>query len=159
MKLILVRHGIAEERDKWSGSDDTRPLTREGRTRMEQVSAGLRRFLPYFDAIYSSPLTRARQTAEILLETYNVSLNRLELSEDLRPEADPKKFISTIDYSLNHVLAVGHEPHLGDLAGFILGSNRNLPFKKGAIGCFELSSPPHGTLVWFLPPRLLRSIV
>lgn len=158
MELILVRHGIAEERDEWSGSDDTRPLTREGRTRMEQASAGLRRVLPYFDAIYSSPLTRARQTAEILLDAYKVSLNRLELSEDLRPEADPKKFLSTLDYSLNHILAVGHEPHLGYLAGLIVGSNRPLPFKKGGIGCFELSSPPHGRLVWFLPPRLLRGI-
>ncbi len=158
MELILVRHAIAEDRSKWSGDDDARPLTKEGRVRMEQVSAGLRRLLPYFDAIYSSPLTRARQTAEILMDSYKMGLDRLKLSEGLRPEADPKSFLSTLDYSLNRVVVVGHEPHLGDLAGLIVGSSRALPFKKGGVGCFEISSPPHGTLVWFLPPKLLRGI-
>lgn len=158
MELILVRHAIAEERDTWSSSDESRPLTKEGKARMEQIAKGLRRVLPYFDAIYSSPLVRACQTSEILMNAYKVSLDRLELSEDLRPEADPRRFLSTLDYSLNYVLAVGHEPHLGELAGFIVGSNRSLPFKKGGVGCFKLSSPSHGTLVWFLSPRLLRSI-
>src|SRR5512138_1330454 len=65
-ELYLVRHAIAEERgDAWP--DDTkRPLTADGASRMRKAARGLSRMDVTLDVILSSPLVRARQTAEIL---------------------------------------------------------------------------------------------
>ncbi|MCS6884447.1 MAG: phosphohistidine phosphatase SixA [Acidobacteriota bacterium] len=158
MELILIRHAIAEDREKWSGDDDSRPLTQEGIARMEQVSRGLKGLLEDFDAVYSSPLKRARQTAEILLKVYK-STCPLYVVEELRPEAEPKDFLKVIDYSLRRVVAVGHEPHVGHLAGLLIGSTVPFSFKKAAAACFEFLEPQarnSARLLWFVPPKLLR---
>src|SRR5258706_7668086 len=65
-ELYLVRHGVAEERgDAWP-DDAKRPLTDEGISRMRKVTRGLAELGVSLDLILTSPLVRARQTAEIL---------------------------------------------------------------------------------------------
>ena len=65
-ELYLVRHAIAAERgDEWP--DDTkRPLTERGISRFKEVVEGLRRLDVEIDEIFTSPLVRARQTADLL---------------------------------------------------------------------------------------------
>src|SRR2546425_10414645 len=73
MQLLVVRHGIAVERDEWARehSDDTdRPLTGEGKKKMKEWAKGLRALLPRLDGGATSPLTRAMQTAGILAKAY-----------------------------------------------------------------------------------------
>jgi phosphohistidine phosphatase len=68
-QIILVRHAIAEPRDRARWPDDRkRPLTPHGRQRFRKAAAGLARWLPEMDLVLASPLTRARQTAAILRE-------------------------------------------------------------------------------------------
>ena len=43
MDCVLLRHGIAVERDEWEGKDADRPLTERGAKRVAQVAAGLNR--------------------------------------------------------------------------------------------------------------------
>jgi phosphohistidine phosphatase len=69
MKLLIIRHAVAEERDAWANtgkSDDERPLTTEGRGKMARNARGLREGVPSVDLVATSPLVRARQTAEIV---------------------------------------------------------------------------------------------
>ncbi|MDH3366486.1 MAG: histidine phosphatase family protein, partial [Gemmatimonadota bacterium] len=69
MQLLVVRHAIAEDRDIFAAAgreDDERPLTEEGTRRMAAGAVGLVRVVPRLDAVASSPLVRAVQTAEII---------------------------------------------------------------------------------------------
>ena len=66
-ELYLIRHGLAEERGEAWPDDTKRPLTDEGMSRMRKAARGLARLGVSFDAILTSPLTRARQTAGNLL--------------------------------------------------------------------------------------------
>src|SRR5262249_31041428 len=73
MKLLLIRHAIAEEREDFArtGKDDRlRPLTDEGRKRMKQAARGLLETLPEIDLLATSPLTRAAQTGAIVDSVY-----------------------------------------------------------------------------------------
>ena len=66
MKLLLVRHAIAEEREEFERTgepDDQRPLTSEGRKKMKRAAAGLGELVNKVDILATSPLARAQQTA------------------------------------------------------------------------------------------------
>src|SRR5438093_382543 len=65
MELVFLRHGLAADREEWKGTDEDRPLTAEGVDRTKEVVRGLRALKVRPDAILSSPLLRARETAEI----------------------------------------------------------------------------------------------
>jgi hypothetical protein len=64
--LYLIRHGIAAERGTYADDRD-RPLTAKGRDRTERVAQRLSQLGLSFDALLSSPLVRAYETAEILV--------------------------------------------------------------------------------------------
>ena len=88
MKLLLLRHAIAEEQADFArtGKDDRlRPLTEEGRKKMKQNAKGLREIVPDIDLLATSPLTRAAQTAAIVDSVYG-GLPEVEI-EELSPES------------------------------------------------------------------------
>ena len=94
MKLLLLRHAIAEEHEEFTrtGKDDRlRPLTDEGRKKMKQGAKGLRQILPDVELLATSPLTRAAQTAAIVDSIYG-GLAEVEIAE-LSPEATPTDFL------------------------------------------------------------------
>lgn len=168
MKLVIVRHAIAEDRREFeaTGHDDAlRPLTEEGREKMRQAVRGLSAVLPRIDVLASSPLVRASQTAGLIAEGYHgVATCTID---ELRPEANGSEFLRwlrarTIE-GAEVVAAVGHEPHLGHLASWLL-TGREEPFislKKGGallldFGEFLQAGLPR--LVWSLTPKLLRAL-
>lgn len=164
MNLYLLRHGIAavlgHENDF---RDEQRALTTEGIAKMRQAAVGLRRLRIEFDAIISSPLLRARQTAEIVAKElkFRQSLQEWdELSPESTAEAVLRRLLDLRDRS--SVLLVGHQPSIGCLACYLLFGNArsSLPFKKGAVFCIGVSNPPPwaGELLWMLPSRALRQI-
>jgi len=58
-----------------------------------------------------------------------------------------------------NIALVGHEPDLGELAAALLGAQRALLFRKGGICRIDvdrLGSSAMGSLIWFLPPKVLR---
>jgi phosphohistidine phosphatase SixA len=60
-----------------------------------------------------------------------------------------------------HVALVGHEPDLGELAAYLIGAGRALTFKKGSVCRIDvgsLSARRAGSLIWFVPPGLLRQL-
>src|SRR5437660_6263897 len=86
MKLVVVRHAVAEDRDRFARTgrhDAERPLTTAGREKMVQGAMGLARWIKHIDTLAASPCVRARQTAELLAERYG------NLKVELWPELSP----------------------------------------------------------------------
>jgi phosphohistidine phosphatase len=158
MRIYIVRHGIAEETAK--GGDEQRALSDEGRKKMKEIAAGFARLEPEIDVIYSSPLVRAMQTAEIVAKGIAHSKNiekMIELSPGHSP-AEVAKKLQGLKKGSNFVLA-GHEPNCSLLADYLLG-RVEIEFKKGAISLIETESCEAGSgiLIWHLSPQVLRLI-
>ena len=124
MRIIVVRHGIAEDREEFSQSgqpDESRPLTMRGRRRLRPVARGLRRLVGKVDVLATSPYVRARETAEILaprlrVRTEVVTLGALVPDE---PLAATRDWLSAQPADATVVLT-GHEPHLSRLIAWLV---------------------------------------
>src|SRR5262245_53498062 len=121
-KLIFLRHGLAADREAWEGSDEERPLTAEGREKMLRIARGLKKVLPDPpDAILSSSLLRALETAEIVRAAFPTL--SVEIDEGLRPGALLANFIKKIRRRKEKtILLVGHEPDFSEWILSLLGS-------------------------------------
>jgi phosphohistidine phosphatase len=165
MEVLFVRHAIAEERDSAKWPDDrNRPLTRAGIRRFEKVAGHLRKIVPSVDGVWSSPLTRAWQTAKILEEKAGWPAPR-EL-EALEPEAAPRAVLAFLreHEKSERVVLVGHEPsmHL-TVSHLLVGSPEGvgLEMKKGGavlIGFDGSVAAGAAMLYWLLPPRVVPGI-
>ncbi len=155
MKLLLVRHAIAE--DALPGqSDDTRPLSLEGIEKFRGVVRGLGRLEISLDHLYHSPKLRAVQTAELLVPLLNgETIVTPHLAEDPSPP-----LLKTI--TGQSVALVGHEPWLSDLCAWLLTGQMEggqFPFKKGGVALLEgIAKPGSMKLVGFWSPKVLRSL-
>jgi phosphohistidine phosphatase len=166
MRLLVVRHGIAEDRDAWArtGEDDTlRPLTDEGRRKMRGVARGLARVGPTPDVLASSPLTRAVQTADILDRAYG-GVETMVL-EQLTPERHPADLLGWLRMcaSESTIAVVGHEPHLSDLLSWLLTGREGsfIQLKKGGaclLSFQENARAGSAMLRWALTPTQLRRL-
>jgi phosphohistidine phosphatase len=160
--LYLVRHAIAAERGEEWPDDSKRPLTETGITRFKEVVAGLAWLEVEIDEIFSSPLVRARQTANLLGHGLP-SKAAVKTLEALAPGHPPRAVMSELSKAAKRrrIALVGHEPGLGELAAQLIGAPRALPFKKGGV-CYitvqGLTSRRPGELVWFIPPKVLRHL-
>src|SRR5690348_12735377 len=122
-QLYLVRHGIAAERGKEWPDDSKRPLTHKGIARMREIASGLEDLGVQFDLILSSPLLRARQTADLLHQGLRGSIP-LEETTLLAPGGAPADLIELLrsKKKAERIALVGHEPDLGQLAAFLIGA-------------------------------------
>ena len=162
LELYLIRHGVAAQRGDDYPDDSKRPLTGTGIARMKREGKALDALGVAFDQIISSPLTRTKQTAEILAESMK-SKPPIATLDALAPAGTPSAVVQELaKYSKKSRIAlVGHEPNMGELAARLIGARLPLEFKKGAI-CridFEVLPPKGiGQLRWFMPPRALRRL-
>ena len=162
VQLYLIRHAVAEERGADWPDDTLRPLTGEGRSRMRKAAKGLARLGVRFDVVLTSPLVRARQTAEIVAAAFDEPPPVTDLAA-LGPEAS---YAELLDALKKHgrrksVALVGHEPDLGVVASRLLGTRKPLAFRKGAVCRIDVTRLPPtapGTLRWYAPPAMLRAI-
>jgi phosphohistidine phosphatase len=162
LELYLIRHGIAAERGEDYPDDSKRPLTGRGIARLKREARALTALGISFDVIVTSPLARARQTADVLSESLQ-GKPPVVTTDALAPAGTSAAVIQEIAKHARkaRVALVGHEPNLGELAGRLIGARSPIEFKKGAI-CridFDVLPPKSlGQLCWFLPPRVLRRI-
>lgn len=165
MKLCLVRHAIAIDRETPNlVSDAARELTAEGTEKMRRNARAMRKIGLVFDAVWTSPLIRARQTAEILADAFDPK-PPVEVVRALEPCGHFEDLLTRLRerQGTETIALVGHEPSLGKLASFMLGGPRNvaIPFKKGGAACIELEDlqpPLRGELKWLLTPKIMASI-
>jgi phosphohistidine phosphatase len=154
--VILLRHGIAEE-PAAEKKDEDRGLTAEGHARMKQVARGLERALPKAQAIYTSPLLRAMQTALWVSKGYRSRVN-ITTTDALAPGATKKQFLALVkSIQERRVIIVGHEPNLTDALQALTGVE-GLELKKGACFGVRVFADGTGLLEWVLPPRILRKL-
>jgi phosphohistidine phosphatase len=165
MKLLVIRHAIAEERDEFAFTgrpDSERPLTREGRERMRRAAQGLANVVEHIDVLATSPYTRAAQTADIVAAEYHLDVAPVEELTSERAPDDILPWLREQD-SGSTVAIVGHEPHLGFLVGWLLTGRHEsfVELKKGASCLLEFDDPPapgNATLLWALSPAHLRAL-
>jgi len=162
VELYIVRHAIAAERGPEWPDDNKRPLTDRGIDRFKEVVAGLVFLEVQLDIIFTSPLMRARQTAEFLADGLLEKVP-IETADALAPGHTSLEVMEQIAREAGgatRVAVVGHEPDLGALAGWLIGARRALPFKKGGVGRFEMDSlaSRYATLTWHMPPKALRKL-
>jgi phosphohistidine phosphatase len=162
-ELYLIRHGIAAERgDEWP-DDDKRPLTARGVARFKEEVEGLKRLNAGVDEIFTSPLVRAKQTADLLAAGL-AGKPAVKILDALAPGHTPGSLMAQLARTARRrrIALVGHEPSLGELAAHLIGAGRALPFKKGGICRIEvesLTSRRPGALTLFVPPKILRGLV
>ncbi|MBI2152263.1 MAG: histidine phosphatase family protein [Candidatus Rokubacteria bacterium] len=158
MLLILIRHADA-------ANDELRALTDAGREQHSHVSRALNRMGIAIDRLLSSPLLRARQTAEITAAALGFGGAIEEtpaLGDDFSVDALLER-VAALPAEAT-VACVGHEPHLGRFAGALLTPDGNLAIgvkKSGVVGiqCEDLPARGNGTLLFaFRPEELLRLV-
>ena len=165
MHIYLLRHGIAAPANEDNQfSDAKRALTPEGATKMREVTAGLKKLGVTFDLVVSSPLLRAKETADIIVEGLKIKEPTREWKQ-LEPDGSIEELMSQLQkhQQKGSVLLVGHQPFMGFLACYLVfGSDKvSLAFKKGGICCIrvdDLRLKSAGELVWMLPPKILRHL-
>ena len=167
MNLYLLRHGIAAAKDDPAfESDSERPLTKKGIKKFRKAARGIERLGISFDAILSSPLVRARQTADLVAEVLGQESCVDEIPA-LAPDSSPEQLLSELSgvEGKEHVMLVGHEPFLGELAKFLLNRKNDsdgvIPLRKGGICRIDIDAVPPtqpGQLHWLLTPKQLRLI-
>lgn len=155
MKLYFLRHGIAADAH---GDDAARPLTSDGKDRMRREAATLEAIGLEVDAILTSPLTRARQTAEIVADA--LDLQECVVQEPrLGPGFDHTRLAEILAgyREAEALLLVGHEPTLSMTIAHLIGGGAALDVKKGSLARVDLPDPEQmrGVLVWLVPPKIL----
>jgi phosphohistidine phosphatase len=161
-QLFIIRHAVAEERgDAWP-DDAKRPLTEDGAARMRKAARGVGRLGVTLDVVVTSPLVRAKQTAEIVAAAMNPRPPIVSI-ESLTPDGTFQDIIADLEKQAKRtrIAIVGHEPGIGEFAARLIGSRHSIEFKKGAVCRIDVDAlPPSGPgdLRWMLTTKILRSI-
>lgn len=161
-ELYIIRHGIAADREKYH-QDFQRPLTDIGQQKTHKVAQKLIDMNYHFDLILTSPLLRARQTADILKK---VGLSHhLEESLYLSPGGDIHSWLNWLENwqknNHNSLAIVGHEPDLSHWAEMLIWGeikNKIVLKKAGIIGLTlpeKISPIGNSLLFWLTSPKLL----
>lgn len=158
-ELYLIRHGLAGERGTYA-NDDERPLTDTGIKRTRQVAKRLKQLGLQFDVLLSSPLVRARQTAE-LLQAAGLA-RAVTITTTLAPGGSLPTWMADYgDRPWQRLALVGHEPDLGLWAEQLVWSRPSgqLVVKKAGVIGLEVPETHlalgSARLFWLTPPRLL----
>ena len=165
MDIYILRHGKAEERSQNITSDSKRPLTEAGKRELECISKAIKNFEIEFDIIISSPLVRAKQTAEITLKKVKSKKKSVVIWDELKPEIDVNqtiKKLTSLDPT-SSILLVGHEPHLSSLVSQIIaGSDHaDISLKKGGFAHIRSTTQKSkllGSLRSVLTPKQLKKL-
>lgn len=161
MRLLIVRHATALPHGTPGIADHDRPLTPEGELKFREAAKGLARILDRPDALLTSPWLRARQTAAIAALAWG-GIEPQETQALASGSFDAQAEV--LDrYPEDATVAVfGHEPWVSELLARLVGSSQDerLTFKKGGAALVDLDGglAQGGSLVWYLPPKLLRKL-
>jgi len=164
MKIYLVRHGIAVEReDPKCPADPKRYLTPEGIKKTRAAMRGLKTLVSKPAAMITSPYLRAVQTAEIAADELGYPADKIRQSDALLPGAAPSQLLrELVKLSAEEVMCFGHAPHLDLFIAHCLGGRSAVTaLKKAGAACIEMEklSPGSGILDWVFTSKALRAFV
>jgi len=158
MKLYVMRHGPAGERGE-AANDFERPLTGEGQVETARVAKGLTRLRVKPASILSSPLRRARQTAEIVAAELTPGVAPT-VEDGLASGATPGEIVKALKGVAGDILISGHDPDFSTLFSYLLTGESQpfIDFSKSGVAAIEFRERPEraaGTLLWYLRRRQL----
>src|SRR6476659_4187985 len=142
-QLFLIRHGIAEERgDAWP-DDAKRTLSEDGIERFQKSARCLVRLDVWIDVVLTSPLVRARQTADIVASAFDPRPSIIAI-DSLAPGGSYASLVADLEKHgrKTRIALVGHEPGIGELGARLIGSRHAIEFKKGAIARVDIEDIP-----------------
>ena len=161
MKLYLIRHAIAEERHifgKTGRPDEERPLVDVGKKRMQKVAQGFLELEDQIDLILQSPLTRSKETVDVLRKFYPNA--KVKTTEHLAPGHSAQSLYDLIkdNINLDAMALVGHEPDLGNFLSWLLfrQATDHFPFKKSGIAKLDLYEDDRCYLKWLARPKMFE---
>ncbi|MEY2530660.1 MAG: phosphohistidine phosphatase [Verrucomicrobiota bacterium] len=151
--LIFLRHGQADW-PNWKGSDDDRPLTEDGKKETHEVAAFLAKLALKPQKIFTSPLPRASQTAEIAAEHLRTPLVTSDCLAKGFGVRELKKLLD--EEKIDNLMLVGHEPDLSTVIEKLTGGDVKL--KKSGVARLRLNlEEMSGQLLWLFPPAICRA--
>ena len=168
MNLYILRHAIAAhpgDPGMPAGLDDfDRPLTAEGRRKLQRSIAGMKALGVRPGLVVTSPLVRAVRTAEMFAKAVGIPRSALVVSGHLAPGGSREELIHEINRLAQQapdILLVGHEPDLGKLIGLLCAGTPSASFelKKGGLAKLEVAKLRRGrcaTLDWLLTSKQMR---
>jgi len=162
MNLFILRHG---EAGKFSGNDCVRPLIDAGVTDITHVAEWLKDVGVKFDAIITSPLKRAYQTAFIVSKIFNIENNLINW-EELRAGRNRIEFYQKLSSEQlfkqeSNVLVVGHEPYLSSLPGEIISeanASSHILLNKAGLAKIRITSQSAQTIHGELESNIMKNI-
>lgn len=149
MRVYLIRHADAIP-DSDEINDDTRWLSTAGRHVASRVGASLASAGVTFDAVLTSPLVRAVQTAE-LIAAATAYAGEIVAADALRPSALGRAFLEELDAVGTSIALIGHEPSISALGSLLCARQAFPAFRKG-----EVMLVDDGKLAFRLDPNTLQ---
>jgi phosphohistidine phosphatase len=157
--LYLIRHADALALgERGITNDEERPLSEKGESQSQAVAKALAQRGIVLDKLYTSPLLRARQTAEIMLRVWAKPELTLETCDELIPGVKPRKLSKFLLKSGGEKIGlVGHMPDLGEFGAWLLGAKKaQLEMAKSGVAlitCGDLPAKGMGALQWLVTPE------
>lgn len=160
MIIYFVRHASAGQKKLSGKKDEKRPLDADGVQQGTQMGRILSSMEIGVDAIISSPLKRATQTAALIANEIGYE-SKLHIENALRPEAKYDHFRDMLrDYSkYESIMVVGHNPNFSDFLGRTIagsGERAHVEMRKGSVAKIESKQKKY-VLDWLLTPRLAKA--
>jgi phosphohistidine phosphatase len=162
MVLLFLRHGIALDEAIWPGSDETRPLTRDGCREMERTAVAIGSLPEPPALIVSSPLMRARQTADAAAAGFPGPPQVIE-DDRLTPGLDAEALAAVLRDHPHRpsIMLVGHESDFSRTIAALTGGTQVKCERGGLVRVdarFKAGLFREGKVIWALPPSLLSQL-
>lgn len=160
MKLYLLRHATAVD---IAPSDAARELTKEGKEEAHIAGAALAKLGARPDHILTSPLLRARQTAEHAGKALKFG-GEVEVLAELENGHATAQLLRALKQfgAAKELLLVGHMPDLAGHLATLIGATDagNLALGKGNVACVELDAlrAGAGQLRWLMRQKQLAEV-
>ena len=153
MFLYLVQHGDSKKEEE----DPARPLSDKGIEDVKKVASFMFRLKITVEEVLHSSKLRARQTAEIIADSLNITKGASE-TEGLAPLNEPILWAEKLKTKTHSLMLVGHLPHLGKLSSFLLSGDKEksiIAFKMGGVVCMKRDDSGTWTLQWMITPEIV----
>ena len=162
MELYLIRHAEAAPLGEGGvNEDEDRPLTEAGREQSRLLADGLKRLGIGLDLVLTSPLIRARHTAEGMLEKWGQPTPELHVAEELAPGGRRGKLARRLRrQGRGRIALIGHAPSINRFAAWLMGSKKSkLELTKAGVAyihCEDGAGKGEGVLLWLATPDWMQ---
>jgi phosphohistidine phosphatase len=158
-RLTLMRHGDAQWKDS-EIADFARPLNRRGTAEAEAMARRLAELALIPDLIIASPARRTQQTAEIVARELALGPRNVRFEEPLylAGARDILKHVQAIGPPVPHLLIIGHNPGVSELAHLLAPSSEIGGLATAAICTMTVETDQWSAVAAALVREVLRDV-